>query len=404
MLSVKEAQEKVINSKVTIKPKKATILESLHYVLAEELVSKDFIPAFDNSAVDGYAVKAIDILGAEKNYPVKLKLFKEDIPAGKSSSFSLEPGMCIQIMTGAPIPQGCDCVVMKEDALKEGKDVLVFRECRQGENIRYKGEDVSQGDIVLKKGSKIYPADIGLMASVGISEITINTPPLVGVISTGDELIDVGQNLAFGKVRDSNSYSLAAQIIESGAQYKRYGIVPDDKPSIKKKIMEGLQQCDILILTGGVSVGDYDFVKEILDDIGAEFVFWRVNQMPGKPLAFLTYKDRFIFGLPGNPVSVMICFEMYVRPLIKKFMGDKNLFRDKIQARALEDYDHIEGRTDFVRVYLENTEDGIYFKHTGMQGSGILTSMSVADGIAVFPEDRGKIEKDSIIDVITVKR
>lgn len=197
MLSVKEAQEKVINSKVTIKPKKATILESLHYVLAEELVSKDFIPAFDNSAVDGYAVKAIDILGAEKNYPVKLKLFKEDIPAGKSSSFSLEPGMCIQIMTGAPIPQGCDCVVMKEDALKEGKDVLVFRECRQGENIRYKGEDVSQGDIVLKKGSKIYPADIGLMASVGISEITINTPPLVGVISTGDELIDVGQNLAF---------------------------------------------------------------------------------------------------------------------------------------------------------------------------------------------------------------
>lgn len=404
MLSVKEAQEKVINSKVTIKPKKATILESLHYVLAEELVSKDFIPAFDNSSVDGYAVKAIDILGAEKNYPVKLKLFKEDIPAGKSSSFSLEPGMCIQIMTGAPIPQGCDCVVMKEDALKEGKDVLVFRECRQGENIRYKGEDVSQGDIVLKKGSKIYPADIGLMASVGISEITINTPPLVGVISTGDELIDVGQNLAFGKVRDSNSYSLAAQIIESGAQYKRYGIVPDDKPSIKKKIMEGLQQCDILILTGGVSVGDYDFVKEILDDIGAEFVFWRVNQMPGKPLAFLTYKDRFIFGLPGNPVSVMICFEMYVRPLIKKFMGDKNLFRDKIQARALEDYDHIEGRTDFVRVYLENTEDGIYFKHTGMQGSGILTSMSVADGIAVFPEDRGKIEKDSIIDVITVKR
>jgi len=404
MLSVKEAQEKVINSKVTIKPKKTTILESLHNILAEELVSKDFIPAFDNSAVDGYAVKAIDILGAEKNYPVKLKLFKEDIPAGKSSSFSLEPGMCIQIMTGAPIPQGCDCVVMKEDALKEGKDVLVFRECRQGENIRYKGEDVSQGDIVLKKGSKIYPADIGLMASVGISEITINTPPLVGVISTGDELIDVGQNLAFGKVRDSNSYSLAAQIIESGAQYKRYGIVPDDKPSIKKKIMEGLQQCEILILTGGVSVGDYDFVKEILDDIGAEFVFWRVNQMPGKPLAFLTYKDRFIFGLPGNPVSVMICFEMYVRPLIKKFLGDKNLFRDKIQARALEDYDHIEGRTDFVRVYLENTEDGIYFKHTGMQGSGILRSMSVADGIAVFPEDRGKIEKDSTIDVIILKQ
>jgi molybdopterin molybdotransferase len=404
MLSVKEAQEKVINSKVTVMSKKITILDSLHHILADELVSKDFIPAFDNSAVDGYAVKAIDIIGAEKNYPVKLKLFKEDIPAGKSSSFSLEPGICIQIMTGAPIPQGCDCVVMKEDTLKEGKDVLVFRECRQGENIRYKGEDVSQGDIVLKKGSKIYPADIGLMASVGVSEVTVNTPPLVGIISTGDELIDAGQNLDFGKVRDSNSYSLAAQVIESGAQYKRYGIVPDDKPSIKKKIMEGLDQCEILLLTGGVSVGDYDFVKEILDDIGAEFVFWRVNQKPGKPLAFLTYNDRFIFGLPGNPVSVMICFEMYVRPLIKKFMGDSNLFRGKIQARALEDYDHKEGRTDFVRVYLENSQDGFYFKPTGMQGSGILTSMSVADGIAVLPEDSGKIEQGSLVDVIILKQ
>ena len=164
MLSVKEAQEKVINSKVIVMSKKVTILDSLHHILTEDIVSKDFIPAFDNSAVDGYAVKSIDIIGAEKNYPVKLKLFKEDIPACKSSSFSLEPGICIQIITGAPIPQGCDCVVMKEDALKEGKDVLVFRECRQGENIRYKGEDVSQGDIVLKKGSKIYPADIGLMA------------------------------------------------------------------------------------------------------------------------------------------------------------------------------------------------------------------------------------------------
>jgi molybdopterin molybdotransferase len=404
MLSAKEAQDRVTDSEVRIRVKKVPILSSLHLTLAEDIISNDFIPAFDNSAVDGYAVKAIDIIGAEKNYPVKLRLLKEDIPAGKVPLDSLEPGMCIQIMTGAPVPQGCDCVVMKEEVLKEGKDVLVFKECRQGDNIRLKGEDIKKGEIVLKKGAKIYPSEIGLMASIGASEVQVNLPPAVGIITTGDELVDVGQKLQFAKVRDSNSYTLAAQILEAGAEFKRYGIVPDDKAVIRKKILEALSECEILLLSGGISVGDYDFVKEILDDIGAEFVFWRVNQRPGKPLAFLTFKDKFIFGLPGNPVSVMVCFEMYVRPLIKKIMGDSKLYREIIPAKALDTFKHKEGRTDFVRVFLEKTDDGIYFKPTGMQGSGILTSMSLADGIAVFPEDKETIEKDTIVDVLIFKQ
>ena len=403
MLSVKEAQEKVLSCPVKHKIKKVSLLDSLGLMLAEDVMSEDFIPAYDNSAMDGFAVKAVDIVGADKNYPIKLKLIRQDLPAGKIPEIKLESGYCVQIRTGAPIPEGSDCVVMKEDAIKEGKDVLIFRECRQGENVRYKGEDIKKGDITIKKGKKIFPGDIGVMASIGRSEVLVNFPPTVGILATGSELVEIHEKLETGKVRDSNSYSLSAQIKEAGACFKRYGIVRDDKEILKKKIRETLSDCDILLLTGGVSVGDYDFVKEILGELDAEFIFWRVNQRPGKPMAFLTYKDKFIFALPGNPVSVMVCFELYVRPIIKKIMGDKKLFRDTITARASSDFKHREGRTDFIRVKIEKVEDKTYFKSTGMQGSGILMSMSEADGLAVFPEEIGNIEKNTEIQVYILK-
>jgi molybdopterin molybdotransferase len=403
MLSVKEAQEKVINSTVTKKTIKVSIIESLHMVLAEDIISLDDIPAYDNSAVDGFAVKSIDVIGAEKNYPVKLKLLKEDIPAGKVSEDIIESGMCIQIMTGAPVPKGCDCVVMKEDVLKEGRDVLVFKECREGENVRFKGEDIKKDDVVLKAGKKIFPADIGIMASIGTANVSVFKPPAVAILPTGDEIIGIDEELVLGKVRDSNSYSLSALIRETGATDKRCNIVKDDKELIRNSILSALEQCDILLLTGGVSVGDYDYVKEMLDSMGAEFVFWRVNQKPGKPMAFLTYKDKFIFGLPGNPVSVMVCFEFYVRPLIKLFTGEDELFRKKILAKSAGDFSHKPGRTDFVRVRLDYGPDGIYFKSTGMQGSGILMSMSEADGLAIFPESSGNIEKDTEMEVLLLK-
>jgi len=404
MLSVKEAQAKVLECEVKLKTKKVDILAGCGKVLAQDIISNDFIPAYDNSAMDGFAVRAVDIIGADKNYPVRLKLIKEDIPAGKVPDITVESGFAVPIMTGAPIPAGCDCVVMKEDALKEGRDVLVFREFYEGQNIRYRGEDIKKGETVLKSGKKIYPADIGVLASIGVNLIDIYKPPLVAILSTGDELVDINHKLDEGKVRDSNSYSLAAQAREAGADFKMYGIVKDDKELIRGKISAALGECDILLLSGGVSVGDYDFVKEILADTGAEFIFWRVNQRPGKPLAFLSYKDKFIFGLPGNPVSVMVCFEMYVRPLIKKMMADKNLFRIKIQAKAAQDYKHREGRTDFIRVVLEKTDSGYYFKPTGMQGSGILTSMAEADGLAVFPEDTSTIYKEETVDIYLLRQ
>lgn len=403
MLSVKEAQEKVLSCSIKHKIKKVSLLDSLGLALAENMISEDFIPAYDNSAMDGFAVKAVDIVGADKNYPIKLKLIKEDLPAGKIPENRLESGYCVQIMTGAPIPEGSDCVVMKEDAIKDGKDLLIFRECKQGENVRYKGEDIKKGDIAIKKGKKIFPGDIGVIASIGKSEVLVKCPPTVGILATGNELIEIGEELKGGKVRDSNSYALASQVKEVGAYFYRFGIVKDEKSELKKSILKALPDCDILLITGGVSVGDYDYVKEILNEIGAELVFWRVNQRPGKPLAFLTYKDKFIFGLPGNPVSVMVCFEIYVRPLIKKIMGCNRIFRNSIHAMAANDFEHKEGRTDFARVVLECIDNQCYYKSTGVQGSGILTSMSDADGLAVFPESIGEVKKDTLVDVLLLR-
>ncbi|MCL4378035.1 MAG: molybdopterin molybdotransferase MoeA [Actinobacteria bacterium] len=404
MLSVKEAQEKVLNSAVRIKTKSVPILDSLGLILAEDMISGDNIPAFDNATMDGFAAIASDTIGADKNYPVKLKLAREDIQAGKVSTLKIEPGYCISIMTGAPIPDGCDCVVVKEDTLKEGTEVLIFKEYDHGENIRYKGEDILEGDTVLKKGKKIYPGDIGVMASIGHYEVIVNNPPVVGILTTGNELIGPGNSLEKGKVRDSNSYSLAAQIKEIGAFYKIFGIVPDEKMQLMEKIKEAISNCDILLVTGGVSVGDYDYVKEILNLLGADCIFWKVNQKPGKPLAFYTYNDKFIFGLPGNPVSVMICFEMYVRPLIRKMVENPNYLRLPVLARASDNFGHYsEGRTDFIRVIVEKKDDGYYFKPTGLQGSGILTSMSEANGLAMIPDNVGEIEKDKIFEVFLLK-
>ena len=395
MLSANEAQDKVLGCRIKIKTAYVSILDSLGLVLAEDVISDDDIPIYDNSAMDGYAVRAEDVKEADKDHPVRLALLDEDLPAGRIPSVKIDHGYCVSIMTGAPIPADCDAVVMNEDTKEDGGNILVFKRCLKGENVRYRGEDIKKGDMVLKKGDRIFPADIGVMASLGKSKVLINQPPLVGIISTGDELLKIDKKLEAGRIRDSNSYSLSAQLAEIGIKYIRYGILRDKKEVLKRKISKALSECDILLVSGGVSVGDYDFVKEILIDIGARLVFWKVNQKPGKPLAFLTYRDKFIFGLPGNPVSVMICFEMYVRPLIMRRVGNKDLFRPVIRARASHGFKKVMGRTNFARVILTKKGSNYFFKSTGMQGSGILTSMVKADGIAVFPEDAGDIKKDS---------
>lgn len=403
MLSVSKAQKKILRCRIKIKTVSVPILESLGSVLAENVTSKDDIPIYDNSAMDGYSVRVEDIKGAGKNNPVRLMLSGSDLPAGRLPTEKLKSGYCMSIMTGAPIPAGSNTVVMKEDTKKDGKNILFFKQYTKGENIRGRGEDIKKGDKVLKKGIRISPADVGVMASLGKSKVIVGKSPLVGIISTGDELLRIDEELKAGRVRDSNSYALSAQLTEIGVNFIRYGITGDKKEVLTRMIRKALEECDVLLISGGVSVGDYDFVKEILSDIGAKTVFWRVNQKPGKPLVFSTYHDKFIFGLPGNPVSVMICFEMYVRPLVMRMMGNTDLFRPTVIAKASHDFKKARGRTNFARVILIKKGSKYFFKSTGMQGSGILTSMAKADGIAVFPEESGDIRKGREVKIFCLK-
>ncbi|MFC2159150.1 gephyrin-like molybdotransferase Glp [Actinomycetota bacterium] len=399
MISVEEAQKIVLNSGLKSVEKKLPILESLGLVLAEDIISSDDIPIYDNSAMDGYAVRSIDIKGAEKSYPIRLVLSNEVIPAGKIPKSKVNPGFCMPIMTGAPLPKGADSVIMKEDTQRDTTSIMVFKEIDKGENVRYRGEDIKQGSTVFKKGDSINPGTIGVLASLGKSEIKVYFPPVIGVLATGDELIDIGEKLVAGKVRDSNSYSLSAQVKEMGIQYKRFDRAPDDEALLLKRIKESLGECDILLISGGISAGDFDLVKDTLESMGAKLNFWKVNQKPGKPLAFFEYKNKYIFALPGNPVSVMVCFEMYVRPMIRKSMGISNLFRPTVQAEALHDFKNKTERINFTRAIVEKKDGQYFFKSTGMQGSGILTSMAKANGIAQFPSDMGNVIKGSKVKV-----
>jgi len=404
MITYEEALKKVLESCIVLQKEGIPILESLNCILAQDIISEDNIPVNDNSAMDGYAVMSADLTGAEKASPVALKKYDYDIPAGELGRHEIKKGGCIKIMTGAPVPAGCDCVVKKEDVVIRENEILFFKEHVVFENIRHKGEDIKKGETVFKEGLGIDPALIGVLASLGMKDVLTFKPPVAGIISTGNELVEIDESLIFGMVRDSNSYSLASQLKEAGAQYIRYGIIKDNKTDLKKAIEKATGECDLVLISGGVSVGDYDYIKEILNETGAREIFWGVKQKPGKPLAFYKHDEIPIFGLPGNPVSVMVCFELYVRPLIRKMMGHQDLFRKTINAKALEQFKHEPGRTEFVRVKIKQDEYGNYFAGiTGEQGSGILTSMAAADGIAQIDEDKKEIIKGENLKVYLIK-
>ncbi len=402
MISVDEARRLVLDPAPEPVIEATPLLESLGRVLAQDISAADDIPIYDNSAMDGYAVIADDVKGADESYPVRLVIAGSSIPAGKLPAKKVDPGFCVPVMTGAAMPDGADAVVIKEDVQRDGKSMLVFREVMQGENVRYRGEDIKKGDTVLRSHNSICPASIGVLASLGINKLATFKPPVIGVIVTGDELIEIDKKLEKARVRDSNSYTLSAQIIDAGAGYNRYGIVADDEKLISKNIEKALRENDVILISGGTSMGEYDLVRDTLEDMGAELFFWRVNQKPGRPLTLYRLEGKPIFGLPGNPVSVMICFEMYVRPLIRKMMGFKQLFRPLVRAEALHEFRNKKGATVFARTILKNKDGRYFFSSTGIKGAGMLTSMVRANAIACFPPDMGDVRKGSIMEVYKI--
>jgi len=384
MISVDKALEQVLGVINPLPFEKVTILEALNRVLGEDINSDLDIPPLLNSAMDGYALRFVDTLGATRVKPVVLTVI-DDIQAGRVSTKTIGPGQAIRIMTGAPIPAGADAVTRVEDTDKDGDRVRVFVPAKKGLDIRPAGEDVKKGELVIPKGKVIRPAEIGMLAALNRPDVAVYGRPRVAILSTGDELVDIGGKLAPGKIMNSNSYSLAAQVAECGALPLRLGIARDTREDLVSKF-EAARGADLIVTSGGVSVGDYDLVKDVLGELGA-MRFWKVAMRPGRPLAFGTIGGVPVFGLPGNPVSVMVSFEEFVRPAILRMSGCTNLFRPVVKAVLKEGLQKKAGFRHFLRAVVELKEGKYYASTTGEQGSGILKSMVMANGLIVLPED-----------------
>ncbi len=389
MITVEEALDKILSHIQPLGFEKVSILESQGRIIAEDIYAPRDIPPLDNSGMDGYAVRHEDIQHASSSQPVRLEII-EDLPAGSVSKKTLEKGQAIRIMTGAPIPRGADAVVQVEDTTKEDRFAQIFRSVPLGENIRRAGEDVGKGDRVISKGDLIRPAEVGMLASVGRSFVSVFQRPLVAILCTGEELVDVDGRLDEVKIVSSNSYTLTAQVKDSGAIPIQLGIARDRKEDIEEKLRQGMR-ADVLVSSAGISVGDYDLVKDVLKDLGMEMVFWKVAMKPGKPLAFGTIAGKPAFGLPGNPVSSMVSFEQFVRPSLLKMMGHHQLFRPTIEAILKEDIQKEPGRRHYIRALVSFEKDRYFVTTTGAQGSGILRSMVRANGLVVIPENQEKV-------------
>jgi len=389
MISVEAALEKILSHIQPLGFEKVSLLEAQGRVIAEDIYASRDIPPLDNSAMDGYAVRSEDIQQASSGHSVRLEII-EDLPAGSVSRKTVGKGEAIRIMTGAPIPRGADTVVQVEDTAKEDRYTQIFRAVPSGENIRRAGEDVGKGDRVISKGDFVRPAEVGMLASVGRSFVSVYQRPQVAILCTGEELVDVDGELEEGKIVSSNSYTLAAQVKDAGAIPLQLGIARDRKEDIEQKLRQGIR-ADVLISSAGISVGDYDLVKDVLKDLGMEMVFWKVAMKPGKPLAFGTIGGKPAFGLPGNPVSSMVSFEQFVRPSLLKMMGYQQLFRPTIEAILKEDIRKEPGRRHYMRAVVSFERDRYFVTTTGAQGSGMLISMVKANGLVIIPENQEKV-------------
>jgi molybdopterin molybdotransferase len=385
MLSVEEAQERVLSAIEPLEAQRVPILEATNRVLAQDVYAQGNIPPHSNSSMDGYAVRAADTVGASPETPVHLRVVG-DLPAGYVPDQEVTSGTAVRIMTGAPLPRGTDAVIKVEDTETAGEYVHVFTKVGAGNYVRPAGEDVQKGALVLRRGARLRPQEVGMLAALGRPEVLVSRRPRVAILATGDELVPINAPLAPGKIRNANSYSNAAQVMKYGGEPVLLGIARDTVTNLTTKIEDGLNHdVDLFLTSGGVSVGDFDLVKDVLAAEG-EMDFWRVRMKPGKPLAFGRIGGVPILGLPGNPVSVMVSFEMFARPALLKMQGATDWRRPTVEATLMDEIPHKDERRHFVRVRLA-WEDEEYHAHlTGAQGSGILSSLVKANALAVIPE------------------
>lgn len=396
-VSVDEAREIILATVNPLGNEKVSLPEGLGRVLAETVSAPWDVPPLDNSAMDGYAVRAADVAGAAPGNPVRLRVI-EDIPAGKLPGQPVRQGTASRIMTGAALPEGADAVVRVEDTEGGGQAVGILAPAEPGLNVRRAGEDVTAGQKVIEAGTPLTAAALGMLASLGRAAIQVTQRPRVAVLSTGDELVDVDGDRSGGRIIASNTYSLAAQVREAGAIPMTLPLAPDSPEIIEARFRDAMS-ADVILSSGGVSVGDFDFIKEVLGRLGSAMKFWRVAMKPGHPLAFGLLGGKPAFGLPGNPVSCMVAFEQFVRPALLKMMGHRDLHRPVVRARLRETLRQKPGRRTFVRARVTREGGHLWVASAGNQSSGALLSMLRANGLLVFPEDRAELPEGTEVDV-----
>lgn len=381
-----ESARTIILDKVIALPSESTsLLDLAGRVLAEDIKAPWDLPCWDNSAMDGFAVRAEDCVSG------KTLTIDGYLPAGVTAiGIEVKPGGAVRIMTGAPTPAGCDAIVPIEETEENDGKVTMTGKVKRGDHLRVRGEDVSQGDLVITAGTVLRPAEINMLASFGYQTVSVFRRPKIAILSTGDELVEPGDEIGPGQIINSNTYSLAAAVKEIGGEPILLGIARDDRASLTEKISTGLE-ADGLITSAGVSMGDRDLVCEVLQMLGVERQFWKVDIKPGRPTAFGLKDGKPIFSLPGNPVSSMITFEEFIRPALLKMMGHQRVIKPFIKAIMQETINKKPGRVQFLRVRVVNDGEQLLASSSGDQNTGIVRTLLRANGIAVLPADREQI-------------
>jgi molybdopterin molybdotransferase len=401
---LEQAQEIVLRAAVPLGCEKVSLLESLGRVLGEDIIAPRDNPPWDNSAMDGFAVRWADIKQEYAITKIPELTIIEDVQAGGVPTKTVGPGEAIRIMTGAPMPEGADTVVRVEYTEPSDTTVRIMKpEAGPGTNIRPKGDDVKAGECIIPQGTSLRPGEIGMLAILAKSFVLVHQRPRVAILSTGDELADLDERFDEHKIVNSNSYGIAAAVQEAGGVPVLLGIAKDDPESLKDKIRQGLS-CDVLVLSGGVSMGDYDFTKPVFAELGAEMNFWKLAIRPGQPVAFGKIQGKLAFGLPGNPVSSMVTFDQLVRLAILKMGGHRTWERPVVQAVFQEKFSKHTDRRHFLRGILKRENGVLTVRTTGSQGSGILTSMVRANGFIDVPREVERLNPGDIVNVQILSR
>ena len=412
-LSVDDALERILGGFAPLPARETPLDRALGLIAAEDVLARDDVPGFDNSAYDGYAVRAADLARASAAAPARLRVVDE-IPAGCVSPVTLQPGQAARIMTGAPVPAGADAVVPFEDTDQtdwgylgtdpRGNDsdrrvVAVLERADPGENVRPAGGDISAGSVVVRAGRRLGPAEIGVLGSVGVTEVRVHPRATAAIVPTGDEIVEIDADIRAGQVRNSNAWALEAATRVLGAEPRRLPITGDTIEALQAALNKGAES-DVIVTIGGVSMGDYDLVTNVLGSEG-RMDFWQINMRPGKPLAFGQVHGTPVIGLPGNPVSSMVCFALFVRPALLRLMGCRDLTHPSVQAIAAERLRSAQGKRTFLRVQVRRANGQLVCVSAGDQSSYRMSSLVAGNGLAVLHEDR-TVEPGEPVDVLAL--